>query len=192
MDLDSLLRLSKPYLICPDIDCNRVLDSVRIALAGILTSLALAIPLAFRGVLQIVIPGVGYSATLGSHVPEMLSVVAGPWVAAVVGVGSTVGFMVTLGPVVAARASSHILFGVAAAIAVKKGMSYPKALFLVALPIHAVFEALVVMPFGVPLAGALVNLAGASVHHVMDAAISIVVIRSATPVLRRLNLHGIR
>jgi niacin transporter len=168
------------------------LDSVRIALAGILTSLALAIPLAFRGVLQIVIPAVGYSATVGSHVPEMLSVVGGPWVAAVVGVGSTVGFMATLGPVVAARASSHIIFGVAAAIAVKRGMSYPKALFLVALPIHATYEALVVMPFGVPLAGALINLVGASIHHSIDAAISIIVIRAAAPVLKSLNLYGVR
>ncbi len=145
----------------------------------------------FRGVLQFVLPAVGYSATLASHVPVMLSVIGGPYVAAIVGVGSTIGFFATLGPVVAARASTHILFGVAAALAMKKGMSYPKALFLVALPLHAVPEGLVVIPFGVPLAGALINIIGGSIHHVVDALISLAVFRAVKPVIRSMKLPGI-
>ena len=47
-------------------------------MGGVLAALALAIPLLFRGTLQFVIPAVGYSATLASHVPVMLSIVAGP------------------------------------------------------------------------------------------------------------------
>lgn len=155
------------------------------ALAGIFSALALAIPLAFRGTLQFYIPTVGYSATLASHVPVMLSIVAGPVVAGIVGSASTFGFFVTLGPVVAARAATHILWGVAAAIAVKKGMSFPKALFLVALPLHAIPEGLVVLPFGVPLAGAAVNIVGTAIHHTADSVISIAVLRAARPLLNR-------
>lgn len=121
--------------------------TVELAMGSVLTALALAIPLAFRGTLQFYIPTIGYSATLASHVPVMLSVILGPSVAGLVGTASTIGFLATLGPVVAARAATHILWGVAAAFAVKKGMSFPKALFLVALPLHAIPEGLVVIPF---------------------------------------------
>jgi len=168
------------------------LNSIQLALGGVLTALALAIPLVFRGVLQFVVPAVGYSATLASHVPVMLSVIAGPGVAAIVGVGSTIGFFATLGPVVAARAATHILFGVVTAVAVTKGMSLAKALFLVALPLHAIPEALVVLPFGVPPLGALINLVGGTVHHVMDSVISLVIFRAARPALRSLKLPGVR
>lgn len=157
------------------------------ALAGIFAALALAIPLAFRGTLQFYIPTVGYSATLASHVPVMLSIVAGPAVAGIVGFASTLGFFATLGPVVAARAATHILWGVVTAIAVKRGMSFPKALFLVALPLHAIPEGLVVLPFGVPLEGAAVNIVGTAIHHIVDSIISIVVLRAARPFLNRLT-----
>lgn len=164
--------------------------SIQLALGGVFTALALAIPLFFRGTLQFVIPAVGYSATLASHVPVMLSIIAGPSVAALVGLASTIGFLATLGPVVAARAATHILFGVAAAFAVKKGMSFPKALFLVALPLHSIPEGLVVIPFGIPLVGALINIAGGTIHHVADSIISIIVLRAARPVIRSLKLPG--
>jgi len=166
------------------------LNSIQLALSSVFTALALAIPLLFRGTLQFVIPEVGYSATLASHVPVMLSIIAGPSVAALVGLASTIGFLATLGPVVAARAATHILFGVAAAFAVKKGMSFPKALFLVALPLHSIPEGLVVIPFGIPLVGALINIVGGTVHHVADSIISIIVLRAARPVIRSLKLPG--
>jgi niacin transporter len=153
-------------------------------LGGVLAALALAIPLLFRGTLQFVIPAVGYSATLASHVPVMLSIVAGPAVAALVGVASTIGFLATLGPVVAARASTHILFSVATALAVKKGMSFPKALFLVGLPLHAISEGLVVVPFGIPLEGALICIVGAAIHHTIDSTISIIILRAVRPLIR--------
>ena len=164
--------------------------SIQIALAGVFAALALAIPLAFRGMLQFVIPAVGYSATLASHVPVMLSIVAGPSVAGLVGLASTLGFLVTLGPVVAARAATHILFGVAAAFSVKRGMSFPKALFLIALPLHAIPEGLVVIPFGIPLEGALINIAGGTIHHIADTIISIIVLRAARPFIKSLKLPG--
>jgi len=160
------------------------LRSFEVALSGVLAALALAIPLLFRGTLQFVIPAVGYSATLASHVPVMLSIVAGPAVAALVGTASTLGFFVTLGPVVAARAATHILFSVAAALAVKKGMSFSKALFLVGLPLHAIPEGLVVIPFGIPLEGALICIVGGVAHHAIDYAISIIILKAAQPAIR--------
>ncbi len=164
--------------------------SIELALAGVFAALALAIPLAFRGTLQFYIPSIGYSATLASHVPVMLSIVVGPYVAGLVGFASTLGFFVTLGPVVAARASTHILWGVSAAFAVKKGMSYPKALFLIALPLHAIPEGLVVVPFGVPLYGALITIVGTAIHHTADSIISIVILRAARPLLKNVKLPG--
>ena len=161
--------------------------STEVAVAAIFTALALAIPLFFRGTLQIVIPTIGYSATLASHVPIMLSVMFGPLVTAIVGAASSLGFFATIGPVVGARAATHIIWGVAAAFAVKKGMSFPKALFLIALPLHAVLEGLVVLPFGVPWEGALINIAGAAIHHVIDSVISIVVLKAALPIIRILK-----
>jgi niacin transporter len=166
------------------------LRSVEIALSGVFTALALAIPLFFRGTLQFVIPEIGYSATLASHVPVMLSIVVGPSVAAMVGFASTLGFLLTLGPVVAARAATHILFGVTAAMAVRRGLSYPKALFLVALPLHSIPEGLVVIPFGIPLWGALINIVGGTIHHIVDSIISIIILRSALPLIRNLRLPG--
>jgi niacin transporter len=167
------------------------LSTIQLAFAGIFTAFALAIPLLFKGTLQFFLPAVGYSATLASHVPVMLSIVGGPIVAGIVGIGSTIGFFVTLGPVVAARASTHILFGVVTAIAVKRGMSFTKALFLVALPLHAIPEGLVVIPFGVPPQGALINLVGGTIHHIFDSAISIIIFKASLPIIRRWKLPSV-
>ena len=155
-----------------------------ITLAAVLSSLALAIPLLFRGSLQIVIPGVGYSATLGSHVPLMISIVLGPSVAALVGAASTMGFFITLGPVVAARAATHIVWGVLSAFAVKRGMSVMIVLLLIALPLHAVLEGLVVIAFGIPWEGALVNIVGTAIHHVIDTFISLIILKAISPLLK--------
>jgi niacin transporter len=166
------------------------MNSYQVALAGLMSALALAIPLAFRGTLQFFLPAVGYSATLASHVPVMLSTLGGPFVAATVGLASTIGFLATLGPVVAARAATHILFGVAMAVALVRGVSLAKALLLIALPLHAVPEALVVIPFGVPIQGAIINLVGGAIHHLIDSFITMVVVRAAHPVLSSMNLPG--
>lgn len=85
------------------------LRSIDVAIAAIFAALAIAIPLFFQGTLQIVIPAVGYSATLASHVPILLSILFGPLVTGIVGAASTLGFLGTLGPIVGARAATHIL-----------------------------------------------------------------------------------
>lgn len=158
--------------------------SIDVAVAAVFAALAIAIPFIFQGTLQIYIPGIQYSATLASHVPIMLSTLFGPVVAAFVGAASAIGFSVTLGAVVGARAATHIIWGVAVAIAIKKGMSYPKALFIIGLPMHALLEGLVVIPFGVPWEGGLFVMAGAAIQHVIDSIISIIVVKAAWPLIK--------
>jgi len=138
---------------------------------ALLTALALIIPLYFRGSLQIVIPP--FSATLASHVPVMLAMFVSPLVAALVGLGSTYGFLITMTPVIAARASIHIIFGVLGALLYRRGLS-PWKIIAITAPVHALGEALVVIPFGFTMQVALVTVGiGTLLHHVIDAAISI-------------------
>ena len=138
---------------------------------ALLTALALMIPLLFRGWLQVVLPP--FTATLGSHVPVMLAMFVSPLVAALVGVGSTVGFLITLGPVVAARAAIHIIFPAIGAVMLRKGFK-PWQVLLIIAPIHAVGEALVVIPFGFTPYSALVVVGiGTLLHHSADAAITL-------------------
>lgn len=138
---------------------------------AILTSLSLIIPIAFGGLLGVTLPP--FSATLASHLPLMLSIAISPLTAFTVGLGSTIGFLIKLGPIVAARASSHILFGVLGAILYKRGMGLLKVLLLM-LPIHAFAEALLVIPFGFSLynAGVVIGV-GTGIHHLIDTLITI-------------------
>ena len=138
---------------------------------AILTSLSLFIPLAFGGFLGITLPP--FSATLASHVPVMVAMTISPLTAFAVASGSALGFLIKLGPVIAARASMHILFGVAGAILYKKGMGLSKVL-LITLPLHAISEALIVIPFGFDLykAGVVIGV-GTGIHHILDSIITL-------------------
>lgn len=142
-----------------------------LVIGALLTAMALVIPLVFRGTLQVYIPP--FSATLASHVPSLLAMFISPWVAAMVGLGSTFGFLVTLGPVIAARASIHVLFAVTGAYLFRAGMR-PWAVMLAVLPIHALGEALIVIPFGFDLykAGVVVGI-GSALHHLADSVITL-------------------
>jgi niacin transporter len=115
----------------------------------------------------------------------MLSTLFGPIVAAIVALASALGFFATLGPVVGARAATHLIWALAIAFAMKKGLSFPKALFLVGLPLHAALEGLVVLPFGIPWQGALINVAGTAIQHVIDSIIALAVYAAALPLIRR-------
>lgn len=159
-------------------------SSISVAVAAVFAALAIAIPLLFQGTLQISIPAIGYSATLASHVPIMLSTLFGPYVTAFVGAASSIGFFVTLGPIVGARAATHIVWGVAVAVAIKYGMSYPKALFIIGLPLHAILEGLVVIAFGVPWQASLITVGGTALQHTIDAIISIIVVKAAWPLIK--------
>ncbi len=166
--------------------------TTELAMAGVLSAFSIAIPFAFRGTpLQIYLPALQYSGTLASHVPSMLAIAVGPIAAVLVGLASTIGFAATLGPIVAARAFTHVIWGLAAAMYVRRGGSYVAALLLIALPIHSIGEGLIVFALG-PIFGAIkvpaetaavLVFAGTAVHHLIDSAISIGFLKVVKPLL---------
>lgn len=153
-----------------------------LALGALLTALALIIPLVFS-FLRVVIPP--FSATLASHVPSMIGMFISPAVAALIGIGSTIGFLIALGPVIAARAFIHVIFGVLGAYLYKGGMAPWLVLAAVLVP-HALGEALVVVPFGFDLykAGVVVGV-GTALHHIADSIITLVILA----ILRSMNFE---
>jgi niacin transporter len=81
--------------------------------------------------------------------------------------------LITLTPVIAARASVHIVFGVLGALLYRRGTK-PWQVFVVTAPVHALGEALAVIPFGYTLHAALVLVGvGTLLHHTIDAAIAL-------------------
>lgn len=146
--------------------------------AGLLTALAIIIPIQFTFLRFYVPPA--FSATLASHVPMMLSMLISPFVAVVVGIGSTLGFLLagTPAPVVA-RAATHILVGYIGAKIIMKNRSYVKAVAITA-PIHGLLEMLVVIPFvGINLNFILIiTTIGTMIHHSIDGIIAYVLIKA--------------
>jgi niacin transporter len=138
---------------------------------GLLTFLALIIPLAFGGFLGVTIPP--FSATIASHVPVMLAMLISPMVAFMVAAGSALGFFIKLGAVIGARASMHIIFALLGAYMIKRGFSFKSAL-IATLPVHAISEALIVLPFGFTFhkAGVVVGI-GTALHHSVDSLIAL-------------------
>lgn len=142
-----------------------------LAVGALLTALALVIPLVFKGWLQVYVPPLGLSATLASHVPSMLAMFISPLVAALVGIGSTLGFAMTLPPVIAARAASHIVFAVVGAYLYRGGMR-PAWVLTAVLPIHAALEGLAVWAFVQQTEAALAVAGLTALHHAADAIIT--------------------
>jgi niacin transporter len=138
---------------------------------GLLTAIAILIPLAFGGILGVTIPP--FSATIASHVPIMLAMLISPMVAFMVAAGSAFGFFIKLGAIIGARAGMHVIFALLGAHMIKRGASFKFAL-LATLPVHALSEALIVLPFGFTLqkAGLVVGV-GTALHHSVDSIIAL-------------------
>lgn len=152
--------------------------------AALLTAIAIIIPIAFPFLRVIIGP---FSATLGSHIPMFIAMLISPMVAVIVGVGSTIGFLLSgLAMPIVARASMHIIVGMIGAFVVKKTKSYVKASVITA-PIHAIAEALIVIPFvGFDLYQfAVVIFIGTILHHTVDSILSYVVVKSVAGARRK-------
>ncbi|MEG1104656.1 MAG: hypothetical protein RSD78_07410 [Oscillospiraceae bacterium] len=131
------------------------------------------------------------SFTLASHVALFLAMFISPSVAAVVTVGTTLGFLLAgFPPVVVGRAASQIVFVmIGAYLLCKKPDAFNKPVRIFTLGvflsvIHAVFEMLVVTGFyfaGVPLKGTVLGVifglvgAGTFVHSMIDLGIALVI-----------------
>ncbi len=147
----------------------------KMVISSLLIAMSIIIPVIFP-FLRVYIPP--FSATLASHVPMFIAMFLGPFEAAVVGIGSVVGFLFAIGdPIVAMRASSHIVVGYIGAKMIMKKMSYGKVVAFTA-PIHGVFEGLVVLIFtGNIVLSIVVTGIGTIIHHVVDGLISLPIIR---------------
>lgn len=157
----------------------------KLTYAGLLTALAIIIPTAF-GFLKIQLGP--FSATLASHVPMFLSMFLGPVPAVMVGIGSVVGFLITSPAVIAARAASHIFVGFLGAVLLKRGVSFKKVVALTA-PVHAILEAIFVIPFGFTMFKVLVVVGlGTFAHHIVDGIIAFTLITMLSRTLK-LNLR---
>ncbi len=151
-----------------------------IVIAGILTAFSLIIPmLPFK--LPLPQP---FSVTFAAHVPTLLAMFFSPWVAACTVVGSTVGFLISVGPIVAIRAASHIIFALAGAFMLRKKVN-PYLVFAVCALLHGLGEAASVYLFG-PMCGfaestSLSYLFGTVFgitifHHAVDCVITVILI----------------
>lgn len=141
----------------------------KLTYTAVLTALAIIIPLAF-GFLKIQIGP--FSATLGSHVPLFIAMFLGPVPALMVGLGSALGFLVSAPAVIAARAFMHTFVGLAGAFLLKKGVPFPWVVIIVA-PLHAVLEAIAVIPFGFTMYKVLIVVGvGTFLHNMVDGVIA--------------------
>lgn len=147
----------------------------KLTYTGLLTALAIVIPLAF-GFLKIQIGP--FSATLASHVPLFISMFLGPFAAVMVGAGSALGFLVSAPAVVAARAFMHTFVGLVGALLLKQGVSFAKVIIITA-PIHAILEAIAVIPFGFTMYKVLVVVGvGSFLHHMVDGVIAFALVKA--------------
>lgn len=154
-------------------------NTKKLTASALLIALSILIPMVFGNTpLKIYIPP--FTATLGSHIPLFIGMFLGPFEAIVIGIGSAIGFMLSMGnPVIALRAATHIIVGYLASKMILKKMSYTKAVALTA-PIHGILEGLVVLLFA-PSSGwtfIWITAIGTLFHHIVDAAISIPIIKS--------------
>ncbi|MGL4850513.1 MAG: ECF transporter S component [Clostridium sp.] len=150
--------------------------------AALLIALAIIIPIQF-GFLKIYIPP--FSATLAAHVPMFISMLISPMVAVVVGIGSTIGFLLAGMPMpVVFRASTHIIVGYIGAKMIDKNKGYLKTTIYTSV-LHGGLEALVVIPFvGFDLFNLLiVTGVGGLIHHLVDGGLSY-------GILKATNING--
>jgi niacin transporter len=146
----------------------------KLTYTALLTAFAIIIPLYFSA-FKISVPP--FTATLASHVPMFLAMFLGPAAAAMVGVGSTIGFMATTPAVVVARASTHIIVGLVGALMLKRGVSYTKVVAMTG-PIHGILEGLAIIPFMGFTSFCYIVAVGTFVHHFADGIIANVLMKA--------------
>ncbi|MHC1721371.1 MAG: ECF transporter S component [Clostridiaceae bacterium] len=153
----------------------------KLTYTALLTALAIIIPLTF-GFLKVQLGP--FSATLASHVPLFIAMFLGPGAAVMVGLGSTLGFLVSAPAVVAARAFMHVFVGLAGALMLKQGVDFKKVVLFTA-PIHGLLEALAVIPFGFTMYKVLVVVGvGTILHHIADGVIAFALIKALSRSLK--------
>jgi len=155
-----------------------------IVLSALLTALGIVIPM-FMPKLQF---DVFASYTLASHLPLFIAVFISPLTALIVGAGTSIGFFITLPPVVGFRALSHIIWAVGGAWLIQRDekilKSMPKTITfgVIISVIHSILESIVVyimMP-NFRTAGILMLVYGLGyvAHSLVDFALAVIVYKS--------------
>ena len=178
---------------------KRRISTKDIAIAALLTALALAIPLFMP--IKLVLEPI-FSATFASHVPGILSMFVGPFAVIGTAVGSALGF-IQLGPWVALRALSHAVFGLTGCKLIEKKWNVFLVLILTGL-IHAAAEmivGLISIPFIVTPADGILKYIivtiglGTFIHHCIDFVISLIIfygLKSARLLKTEINFKSLK
>lgn len=112
-----------------------------LVLSGLLTALSIVIPL-FMPKLPVPQP---FSVTPASHLPIILAMFVSPYTVVCAAIGSFIAYL-TLGPIVALRALSHILFALTGYYLLKKNYNLI-IVIVVTMLLHAFGEIMVVFAF---------------------------------------------
>lgn len=156
----------------------------KMVFTALFIAISIIIPVQF-GFLRIVIGP--FSATIASHVPMFFAMLLSPAAAVAVGIGSTIGFILSGLPApVIARASMHIIVGAVGALLIKREVSFTKVIAITA-PIHGILEAISVIPFvGLNVYKLLVVVCvGTILHHSVDGTISAILVKSLSKAMKR-------
>lgn len=144
--------------------------------ASLLIAISIMIPMYF-GFLSIRVEP--FTATLTAHVPMFIAMMISPLTAAIVGLGSSVGFFLAgYSPVVVARATSHIVWGYLGGMLLKKKMPYIPAV-LISGVVHGIYEGAIIVPL-MPKGKAttsliVITIVGTFLHHCVDALIAYII-----------------
>ncbi len=156
---------------------GNVRDNIRtVTITGLLTALAIVAPL-FMPKLPVPEP---FSVTIASHVAVILAMFVNPFAVVCSVIGSTIAFLNILGPIVAMRAFSHLIFTLVGYFLLKKRYNLILVILITAV-LHALGEVLVVallMPAATPtfiwgITGGVTVL-----HHCFDFAIAMVIYKA--------------
>ncbi len=118
---------------------NKKISTSTLVMGALLTALSFIIPMFFP---KLPLPQ-PFSVTFASHVPTLLAMLINPILAIFTVIGSTASFFVSLGPIVALRAASHIIFTVVGCLLLKKNLNMYLVLGICAI-LHGLGEVLVV------------------------------------------------
>ena len=150
---------------------------------SLLIAMAIIIPVSF-GFLRIIIGP--FTATIGAHIPMFVSMLISPKVAAAVGFGSGMGFVLAGMPApVVARALMHIPVGVIGAKIIEKKKSMKYAALITSI-LHGILEGLVVIPFGFSMYEiVIVTAVGAILHHLADAGLTVLIFNKVASAMKK-------
>lgn len=174
------------------------MNTKKLTITALLTALAIVIPMVMP--IKVVMPP--FSATLASHTPLIIAMFVSPASAIITSLGSAIGFLFSLGPVVSARAAMHVLFTFAGAVMIKKRKNFYLTL-LVTLVLHTISDMGIVwvianmFGMGSILKDQAMDLVqwviaiGTSIHHVVDYALAMVVVMPLSKVFSDMFSHKI-